>query len=110
MKNKSKTALLSLLLLALSAGALAALAGRERVAAALNPVLVAIAPDTFISWDEEQAVLRCSRAVDGKTSWPETDKYKCRAMHMCAEAGILSAAQTEALRDAAASIPNCSPL
>ncbi len=108
MTGKTKRAvLLSLLLLAI---AVAMILGRERLAGLAYEIAAAVAPDTVISWEEERAHVRCQRAADGKTSWPETDKYKCRALHMCAEAGELSESQLEKLRNSIAAIPYCKPL
>ena len=66
--------------------------------------------DLLISWDEERASVLCARAVEGDRAWPKTDKYKCRAMHMCAEKGELSAVQIETLRSTIADIEYCQKL
>ena len=107
MQTKTKTRLSVAFILIAILGISASL---PQVRDAGSAALIQTFPDTFISWDEAQASTRCIRAVEGDTAWPKTEKYKCRAMHMCAEKGELSDKQLKTLSESINTIPNCRPL
>ena len=60
-----------------------------------------------ISWDGHTAWKRCTGAIAGRTSWPDSPRAACAAMQLCANEATLSSAEQKLLDQSIQATPKC---